>query len=151
MTRRQMRQRPNLRSTARGRPHRRHLVYARTLNFGVRCCFSINAFLAMGLGDLLLEWEAESGEEGSALRVVLGADTDGDVHAADDVDTVVVDLGEDQLLGDPEGVVPMAVEGCGRQTAEVPDPGDGDGDEPVEKLPRPVTTQRHLGTDGHAL
>src|SRR5688500_7246667 len=40
MLRRQMRHRPNLRYTECGRPQRRHRVYARTLNFGLRCDFS---------------------------------------------------------------------------------------------------------------
>src|SRR5271168_3595320 len=115
MTHRQMRQRPYLRNTARGRPQRRHLVYARTLNFGVRCCFSISAFLAMVLDDLLLEREPEGDEEGAALHVVVGGGADGDVHAADVVDAVVVDLGEDELLGDPEGVVAPPVERRRRQ------------------------------------
>src|ERR1700733_5818351 len=90
------------------------------------------------LDDLLLEREAESDEEGASLGVVLGGDADGDVHAADDVDTVVVDLGKDELLGHPAGVVPVAVERSRRQAPEVADPGDGDGDEPVEELPGPV-------------
>src|SRR5580692_12027388 len=101
------------------------------------------------LDDLLLEREAESGEEGTALRVVLGADADGDVHAADDVDTVVVDLGEDELLGHPEGVVPVAVERVRRQATEVTDAGDGDRDEPVEEFPGAIPPQGHLGPDGH--
>jgi hypothetical protein len=59
MTRRQMRQSPNLRYTAFGRPHRWHRVYPRTLNLGVRCCFSIKAFFAMVLPGLLSERKAE--------------------------------------------------------------------------------------------
>src|SRR5690348_9796706 len=45
-SRRQIRHTPNLRYTDRDRPQRRHRVYERTLNFGARCCFSINAFFA---------------------------------------------------------------------------------------------------------
>jgi hypothetical protein len=41
-----MRHSPNLRYTARGRPQREHLVYPRTLNFGVRFAFAISAFFA---------------------------------------------------------------------------------------------------------
>src|SRR3954470_25029817 len=58
-SRRQMRQSPNLRYTDFGRPQRRHRVYARTLNFGVRCCFSMSAFFAMPLLRLPAEGEAE--------------------------------------------------------------------------------------------
>ena len=42
-----MRQRPNFRRYARGRPQRPQRLYFRTLNFGVRFDFSINAFFAM--------------------------------------------------------------------------------------------------------
>src|SRR5437763_5096737 len=54
-SRRQMRHSMNLRYTDLGRPHRRQRVYARTLNFGLRCCFSIRAFFAMPIADLLYE------------------------------------------------------------------------------------------------
>src|SRR5271163_3202299 len=107
MTRRQMRQRPNLRNTARGLPQRRHRVYPRTLNFGVRCCFSISAFLAMVLEVLLPEREPEGDKEGTAFRIVAGCGANGDVHSSSGVDLVVVDLGKDQLLVDAEGVVAM--------------------------------------------
>jgi hypothetical protein len=48
MSRKQMRHSPKRRYTERARPQRRHRVYARTLNFGFRCCFWINAFFANG-------------------------------------------------------------------------------------------------------
>src|SRR5580704_7620218 len=47
----------------------------------------------------------------------------------------VIDLGEDQLLGDAEGVVPPAVERASRQAAEVTDAGNGQAEQPVEELP----------------
>ena len=46
-----------------------------------------------------------------------------DIHAADLVDLVILDLGEDQLLLDAEAVVASAVEGVGVDTAEVTDTG----------------------------
>jgi len=46
MVRKQMRHRPNLRYTARGRPQREHLVYPRTANFGVRFALAIRPFFA---------------------------------------------------------------------------------------------------------
>ena len=58
----------------------------RTLNLGVRCCFSIKAFFAMVLPVLLSEREAEGGEEGPALVVGACGGDDGDVHAAGRVD-----------------------------------------------------------------
>jgi hypothetical protein len=46
MLRKQMRQTPNLRRKARGRPQIGHRVYDRTLNLGVRIAFSLSAFFA---------------------------------------------------------------------------------------------------------
>ena len=40
---------PNRRMKARGRPQRRQRLYARTANFGLRLCFSMRHFLAIGL------------------------------------------------------------------------------------------------------
>src|SRR6516225_1327611 len=42
MDRKQIRHSPNRRYTARGRPHREHLLYPRTLNFGVRLALAIS-------------------------------------------------------------------------------------------------------------
>jgi hypothetical protein len=44
--RKQIRHSPNLRYTALGRPHREHLVYARTWYFGVRLALTTRLFLA---------------------------------------------------------------------------------------------------------
>lgn len=47
MLRKQMRQMPNLRKKARGRPHKGQRWYFCTLNLGVRFALAINDFLAM--------------------------------------------------------------------------------------------------------
>src|ERR1700689_1118897 len=119
MTRRQMRQRPNLRYTPSGRPHRWHRVYPRAMNLGVRCCFSIKAFFAMVLPGLLSERKAERCQERPSFLVRACGRDNGDVHAAGRVDLVVVDFGEDQLLGHPERVVAVAVERPGGKPSEV--------------------------------
>src|ERR1700677_3727513 len=106
MTRKQIRHSPDFLKTAMGLPQRRLRVEARTLNLGVRCCFSFNAFLAIVLDALLLpEREPEGDKEGTAFVVAARSGTGRDIHAARGVHAVVVDFGEDQLLGDPEGVV----------------------------------------------
>jgi hypothetical protein len=46
MDRKQIRHSPNLRYTARGRPHREHRLYPRTLNFGVRFALTTSPFFA---------------------------------------------------------------------------------------------------------
>src|SRR5215218_2097938 len=81
ISRRQMRQRPNLRKTACGRPQRWQRVYPRTANFGLRAALLTRAFLAIcssllpdsagGRDDGLAgEGEAEQAEQLAALVVV---------------------------------------------------------------------------------
>ncbi len=53
------------------------------------------------------------GQQLAGLFVGLSGGADDDVHAADLVDLIVLDLGEDQLLLDAEGIVAAAVEGVG--------------------------------------
>src|SRR4051812_3212715 len=72
------------------------------------------------------EREAEGVEEGPSAGVVDRAGHDRDVHAPRHVDAVVVDLREDQLLVDPEGVVAPAVPRVRGEAPEVADAGDGD-------------------------
>ena len=68
--------------------------------------------------------EPERGEQRPASLVVGGRGADRDVHSPHLHHLVVVDFGEDQLLGDPERVVAAPVEGLRVQTTEVSDPGD---------------------------
>src|SRR2546427_46596 len=77
----------------------------------------MSAVLAIRL--LLPERHAEVREE--RFRVLIGPRRrdDVDVHAADLVDLVVDDLGEDHLLLEPERVVPSAVESLPRHALEV--------------------------------
>src|SRR5438874_7518384 len=97
------------------------------------------------------EREAEGVEQGSPLGIGTGGGDDGDVHAPGRVDLVVVDLGEDELLGDTERVVAASVEAGRREAAEVADAGDGEADEPVEELPHAIASQRDLRPDAVAL
>src|SRR4051794_4628891 len=99
----------------------------------------------------LLEREAQVLEQRPALVVVGGGRDHGDVHAARPVDLVLVDLVEHDLLGQPEGVVAPAVELVGVQTAEVTDARQRERQQAVEELPHPVTTQRDVRADRHAL
>ena len=57
------------------------------------------------VGLLVLEREAEGGQKSERGIVVAGIGHEGDVHAAGAVDLVVLDLREDELLGDAQGVV----------------------------------------------
>src|SRR5881397_2873125 len=100
---------------------------------------------------LLPEWHAEMREE--HLRVLVGTRRrdDADVHAANLVHLVVDDLGEDQLLAEPERVVAPAVEGLGRYAPEVAHARQRDVDETIEELVHPGPPERHLGPDRDAL
>src|SRR5271166_1872554 len=109
----------------------------------------IRAFFAMS--SVLLEREAELPQQRSPFVIGRGRGDDGDVHAPRPIDRVHVDLVENRLLGQPERVVPRAVELLGRQPPEVTDTRQRDRDQPVEELPHPVAAQRHPRTDRHAL
>src|SRR6266536_1498322 len=97
------------------------------------------------------EGKAQCGEQRPALLVGLRRGHHGDVHAPDLDDAVVVDLGEDELLGQPEGEIAVPVEAPGRQPAEVADARQRHRHQPVQELPHPVPPQGDLGADRLAL
>src|SRR6266508_709223 len=97
------------------------------------------------------EREAEPTEQRAGVLVRARARGDGDVEAADLVDAVVVDLGEDDLLADAERVVPAPVERARAEAAEVTDAGQRDRDQPVEELVHPRAAQRDAHADRHSL
>src|SRR6266571_1655429 len=115
--------------------------------------------LTLGLHDerglrhmrLLPERHSEVREEHLRVLVRARRRDDADVHAAHLIDLVVDDLGKDQLLAEPEGVVTPAVEALGRHAPEVAHTRERDVDEAVEELVHPGAPERHLGADGHAL
>src|SRR5665647_345401 len=95
-----------------------------------------------------LEGETERLEQRAAFFVVPGGRHNSDVHTADTVDPVLVDLVEHDLLGETEGVVAAAVELLVREAAEVTDPGKREAQQAVEELPHAVATKRDVRTDG---
>ena len=72
-------------------------------------------------------------EEKLALLVRLGRRHERDVHPAELVHLRVVDLGEDDLVLEPQGVVAAAVEGVRGHAAEVAHAGQGHVEEPVAR------------------
>src|SRR5688500_9678416 len=68
-----------------------------------------------------LEGEAQRVQERAPMLVAVRIGHDRDVHAPGAVHLVVVDLGEDQLLGHPDGVVAAPVERVGVQAPKVSD------------------------------
>src|SRR5450756_334428 len=118
ISRRHTRQSPNLRYTECGRPSSARAATRGARSAGVRLALTIRPVFATSV---LLEREAETTEQRPALVVSGGRGHNGDVHPANPVDLVLVDLVEHRLLGETEGVVPVAVEVLRRQTAEVTD------------------------------
>src|SRR5207248_2687080 len=80
---------------------------------------------------------AHVAQERAAFLVVLRGGDDGDVHPFDLLDLVVVDLGEDDLLADPERIVALAVERLGRDALEVANPGQRDAYQAIAELVHP--------------
>src|SRR5205085_7527009 len=80
------------------------------------------------------EGHAEIPEQSAALFVALRRGHDGDVHALDLLDPVVVDLREDDLLLDAERVVAPPVEALHGDALEVAHPGERRVEQPVEEL-----------------
>src|SRR5208282_4228120 len=106
---------------------------------------------AASSGTFFAERKTKSVQERTTFVVGPTGGNDRHVHPPGRVDLVVVDLGEYQLLVDPEGVIASTIETLGREPSEVTDTRDRKGDKPVEELPHPVASQRHLGPDGVAL
>src|SRR5262245_43059894 len=89
----------------------------------ISCCTS---------GNLFPEREVESFEQRATLLVVRCRRRDGDIHAPDRVDLVVLDLGENNLFLDTEAVVAATIEGTRRHATEVADAGHRDADQAIQ-------------------
>src|SRR3989475_7611124 len=86
---------------------------------------SLSASLAM-LDPSVLERETERGEQRARLVVRLRRGGNCDVHPAQRVDLVVIDLREDDLLLETEAVIAPAVKSAVRHAAEIADARHGD-------------------------
>src|SRR5580698_9895689 len=95
--------------------------------------------------------KSEPPQQRAALVIIGRGGDQRYVHAALPVHLVRVDLVEHELLGEAEGVVPAAVELPVAQAAEVTDPGQRQGQQPVAELPHPGAAQRDVHADRHAL
>src|SRR5699024_8411297 len=97
------------------------------------------------------EGSAQESQQLLGLLVRLSSGADDDVHTTDLVDLIVLDLGEDQLLLQAQGVVAAAVEGVGVDATEVTHTGQGHVEQTIHELPHLVLAQGDLSADGHAL
>src|SRR3989441_7902727 len=110
---------------------------------------SLTASLAMP-GSSVLERETERGEQRARLVVGLRRGGDRDVHPAQRVDLVVIDLRKDDLLLETEAVIAPAVKSAVRHAAEIADARHGNVHQAVEELVHPRAAQRHHAADGKA-
>src|SRR5262245_4572366 len=97
------------------------------------------------------EGHAHVAQERPTFLVVVGSGHDGDVHAFDLLDLVVVDLGKDDLLLDAERVIALPVERLRRYALEVAHPRQRDAHQAIEELVHAVLAQRHHAADGLVL
>ena len=93
-------------------------LYLREENLGARCCLRIMDFFAIVSSSLAGEGSADLLQQGAGLFIGVRGGADDHIHAADLVDLVVLDLGEDQLLLHAQGIVAAAVEGVSGDAAE---------------------------------
>src|SRR6266545_889720 len=100
---------------------------------------------------LTLERNAELAQQELCALIVARGRHDRDVHPLGFLDLVVIDLREDQVVPDPQGVIAAAVEALRRRTAEVAHARQRDGDQPVQELPHADAAQGHAAADRHAL
>ena len=89
-------------------------------------------------------------EKCEALLIGLSCSHEGYVHTNDAVDGIDVDLGEDDLLCDAEGVITTAVE-LALDTLEVTDTGQSHFHEFLKELIHALATEGYHDADGHLL
>src|SRR6185295_12468773 len=93
------------------------------------------------------EGHAEELEQTLALLVGLRRRHDADLQPAETVHLVVLDLGERELLAEPEAEVAAPVERLAGDAAEVADPGQGEGRQALVEVPHPLAAEGDLGPD----
>src|ERR1051325_11878980 len=85
------------------------------------------------------------------MFVCAGAGDDRNVHAAQFLDFVEIDLRKNQLLTHANRVVAATVKRFGRYAAKVSNTRQGDRYQPVEKFVHAIAAERYHDADGHAL
>ena len=108
-------------------------------------------FFAIVSSSLVRERSAHESEQLACFFIGLCGGGDSDVHTAQLLDLIVIDLGEDDLFLQAHAVVAAAVECVCGNTAEVTNTGKSNVKQSVEELPHAILTQSDLNTDMHAL
>ena len=99
----------------------------------------------------LAEGDTQLSKQVATLIVGRGGCHEDDVETDVTLNLVQLNLREDGLVRDTDGIVTAAVEGLGGQTTEVTDVGGGNVDEAIEELPHTGGTQRHTGAEDFTL
>src|SRR5262249_4128417 len=161
--RKQIRQMPNLRYTARARPQILHRSWMRILSLGriltlsgwrllassFASCRRNFTFLASVVINLLFlaERHAERAEQFPRFVVAICAGNKRHVHALGERDLIRIYLRKHHLLGEAKAVVAVAVKTLGIHAAEVPDTRQGHTDQPVQEFVHPSAAERHPAAD----
>jgi len=109
-------------------------------------CASLNHKTLFG-HTLLPERHAQLAQQSQGLRGAFRGRDDGEIHAADLVDLVVVDFRKNDLLADAHRVVSAPVEPLGGQPRKSRMRGTAAWDEPFQELPHAVAPQRDRDAD----
>src|SRR5262249_14665074 len=93
------------------------------------------------------EGHSEMFQERAPLLIIGSGCVEGDVHPLRLIELLEVDLREDDLFADAEGVVAAPVERLGRHALEVAHARQRERHEPIEELVHVIAAQRHHRAD----
>src|SRR5262249_2581969 len=97
------------------------------------------------------EWHPDKLQELPRLFVGFRWGHDRHIHSASLVHLHVIDLRKDQLISEAECVVPASIKSARRHAFEIADARQSNGHQAVEKLPHPLSSERHHRRDRHSL
>src|SRR4029077_19964844 len=98
----------------------------------------------LALHQLVGKRHVEPFEKGLCFRVGPRRRDNDDVHSTHRIYTVVIDLGEDDLLSEAESEIAASVEAPSRDAAEVAHPRQRHRDQTVEEFVHTLPPQGHL-------
>src|SRR5213076_3222015 len=87
-------------------------------------------------------------EQRFGFRVRASGGHDSNIKSDVALDFIELDLGKNRLIGNTQGVVAVTIKSAGRDSAKITNPRQRRFDQALQKFVHPLTTQRHLGTDG---
>src|SRR6266542_6080665 len=94
---------------------------------------------------------SQSLQKCARLIVVVRRGHNRDIHSAQFVDLIKINLRKDQLLADANRIVSTAVEGFRRDSTKISYAWQGNRNQAIKKLVHAFAAQRHHNADGHPL